>query len=154
MRALSRGFWRKQAYFEMRPVCALLAIDITGDLANICLTAMPIKLSPQRHLETEMKTYTSDEAAKFLATDVSTVRALIDDGFLPAAKIGRAWVMLESDLVDFLSVRIREQTAERIERAAITDRNRNQSEVSQTRRYRGRRRLPELPELPGERGTA
>jgi excisionase family DNA binding protein len=115
---------------------------------------MPIKLSPKKHLETEMKTYTSDEAAKFLATDVSTVRALIDDGLLPAAKIGRAWVMLESDLVEFLSVRIREQTAERIERAIITDRNRNQSEVSQTRRYRGRRRLPELPELPGERSAA
>ena len=69
----------------MRPACALLAIRITGDLANICLTAMPTKLRSQRHLETEMKTYTSDEAAKFLATDVSTVRALIDDGFLPAA---------------------------------------------------------------------
>lgn len=100
-----------------------------------------------------MKTYTIDDAAKFLATDPTTVRALIDDGKLPAAKIGRAWVMMETDLVDYLTARIREQTAERIERRATGDRIRNKTEASQTTRYR-KRVLPVLPEFPGEVATA
>lgn len=101
-----------------------------------------------------MKSYTVDEAAKFLATDVTTVRALIVDGKLPAAKIGRAWVMLESDLVEYLQACIREQTADRIERAvANSSRELNKSEASKTTRYR-RRSLPELPELPRQVAAA
>ena len=95
-----------------------------------------------------MKTYCIAEAGEFLKTDASTVYALIDAGRLPAAKIGRAYVILEDDLADYLVERIREQTAERVERAAGQGgRTRNKSEASQTTRYR-RRKLPVLPDLP------
>lgn len=100
-----------------------------------------------------MKTHTVESAAELLATDATTVRALIDEGRIPAAKIGRAWVMMEDDLQDYLTARIREQTAERLERAANGQRIRAQSEVSSTRRYRGRK-LPVLPELVGEARAA
>lgn len=95
-----------------------------------------------------MKTFDANEAALFLKADVTTVRALIDDGKLPAAKIGRAYVMLESDLVEYLAERVREQTSERIERTVGNAiQSRNKSEASRTTRYR-RRALPVLPELP------
>ena len=95
-----------------------------------------------------MNTYDAQETADLLKTDVTTVRALIDDGKLPAAKIGRAYVIREDDLDDYLAQKVREQTAERIERSVGQGgRARNKSEASQTTRYR-RRKLPVLPDLP------
>jgi len=95
-----------------------------------------------------MKTYDAQETADILKTDVTTIRALIDDGKLPAAKIGRAYVIREDDLDDYLAQKVREQTAERIERTiGEGGRARNKSEASRTTRYRGRK-LPVLPELP------
>lgn len=90
-----------------------------------------------------MKTHTVETAAEMLAVDPTTIRALIDDGKLPAAKIGRSYVMLENDLEEYLRQRIREQTAERIERGVSADRRRNATEASKTTRYR-RRALPDL----------
>lgn len=90
-----------------------------------------------------MKTHTIETAAALLATDTTTVQALIHDGKIPAAKIGRAWVMLEDDLDDYLRQRIREQTAERIEANAMGVKRRQRTEASATTRYR-RRALPDL----------
>lgn len=90
-----------------------------------------------------MKTHTIETAAALLATDTTTVLALIADGKLPAAKIGRAWVMIEDDLDDYLRQRIREQTAERIELAAQGIKRRQRTEASATTKYR-RRALPDL----------
>lgn len=54
-----------------------------------------------------------EEAAAFLRADRTTVMALIPSGELPAAKIGRPWVILKSDLVDYLRKESAKQTSER-----------------------------------------
>jgi len=101
-----------------------------------------------------MKTYDAQETADYLKTDVTTIRALIDDGKLPAAKIGRAYVIREDDLDDYLMQKVREQTAERIERVVGEGgRTRNKSEASRITRYRSKT-LPILPELPGQAATS
>ena len=96
-----------------------------------------------------MKTHTLETAAELLATDPTTVRALIEDGIIPAAKIGRAWVMIEDDIAEYLRQRIREQTAERIEVAASGNKRRQRTEASQTTRYR-KRALPDLSTIGGK----
>jgi len=37
---------------------------------------------------------------------------------IPAAKVGRAWVMLERDVLDYIEQQIRRQTAERLGRTS------------------------------------
>ena len=96
-----------------------------------------------------MKTHTLETAAQLLATDPTTVRHLIEDGTIPAAKIGRAWVMIEDDLAEYLRQRIRDQTAERIELASIGAKHRQKTEASKTTRYRGRL-LPKLDATDGK----
>ncbi|MGP1666151.1 MAG: helix-turn-helix domain-containing protein [Rhodanobacter sp.] len=49
-----------------------------------------------------MKTYDINETAEFLKVDRATALGLAGSGELPGAKVGRAWVFLESDLVDYL----------------------------------------------------
>ncbi len=90
-----------------------------------------------------MKTYTLKTAGEVLAVDPTTVQALIDDLTIPAAKFGRAWVILEDDLYAYVRRRIDEQTAERVEAAAMGVKRRQRTEASATTRYR-RRLMPDL----------
>ena len=89
-----------------------------------------------------------------LNADRTTVLELIDVGELPAAKIGRAWVVRQEDLSDYLAERVRRQTAERRARAEdrkdneVIARNRNRSESAASGR---RRKIPPLPEPVSER---
>jgi excisionase family DNA binding protein len=102
-----------------------------------------------------MNTYDIAEAADFLKVDRTTVLELAGLGELPGAKVGRAWVFLESDLVDYLRDRVRRQTNERREAAALRssrpDANRH---TSTGRRIQSRRTLPQLPEVNGEIASA
>ena len=43
-----------------------------------------------------------------------TVEDLIGRGEIPAAKVGRAWVMLERDVMKYLEKQIIDQTAQRL----------------------------------------
>ena len=97
-----------------------------------------------------MKTYDIHEAADFLKIDRSTALELAKLGTLPGAKVGRAWVFMEDELVAYLRDATRKQTQARrayAEAAAVIDRT--QQEPRPRRRGRGRP-LPELPELRGE----
>ena len=49
-----------------------------------------------------MKTYDINEAADFLKIDRSTALDLAHLGTLPGAKVGRAWVFMEDELVAYL----------------------------------------------------
>jgi excisionase family DNA binding protein len=49
-----------------------------------------------------MRTLDLDEAADWLKCDPETVRTMAASGELPAAKVGRAWVFVDVDLVDWL----------------------------------------------------
>jgi len=97
-----------------------------------------------------MRTYDVDEAADFLKIDRETARILAAGGSLPGAKVGRSWVFLETDLIEFLKDRVRQQTSER--RAEEAARSELQGTIQA---YRGRttprrRPLPQLPELGSE----
>lgn len=50
----------------------------------------------------EIKTYTVKEAELILKVGGKTVRNYIKDGKLPAAKIGRGWVIRHNDLDSFI----------------------------------------------------
>jgi excisionase family DNA binding protein len=97
-----------------------------------------------------MKTYDINEVADFLKIDRSTALELAHLGTLPGAKVGRAWVFMEDELVAYLRDMTRKQTQARradAEAAQIIDRA--QQEPRPKPRGR-RRRLPELPELGGQ----
>lgn len=56
-----------------------------------------------------MKTLDIDECAEFLKVDRTTVMRLAGIGELPGAKIGRAWVFLQDDLVAYLRTKVNQQ---------------------------------------------
>ena len=60
-----------------------------------------------------MKTLDIDECAEFLKVKSTDVSEMVGTGELPGARIGRAWVFLEEDLVDYVRTQIRNQRRER-----------------------------------------
>jgi excisionase family DNA binding protein len=97
-----------------------------------------------------MKTYDINEAADFLKIDRSTALELAHLGSLPGAKVGRAWVFMEDELVAYLRDMTRKQSqARRAEAESAHSMKRAQQEPRP--KPRGRRRpLPDLPELGGQ----
>lgn len=75
------------------------------------------------------------EAADLMNVHPKTVEELIHVGIIPAAKIGRAWVMLTVDVLKHIENEIIRQTAARIGKPALSN--------TRTRR-RGHVRLPPL----------
>ena len=65
-----------------------------------------------------MKTLNLEEAAELLKVHIETLGRLAKTGQLPGAKIGRAWVFLEEDLVDYLREQIQKQQTKRLEESA------------------------------------
>lgn len=61
-----------------------------------------------------MSTLSVPQAAEVLKVHPKTVLDLITAGALPAAKIGRAWVMLERDVMNHIERQIVRQTSERL----------------------------------------
>ncbi len=91
-----------------------------------------------------MKTLDLEQAADFLKVSPSTAQEMAASGKLPGAKIGRAWVFLVEDLVEYLREQVciqREVRREQTQSTAIA--------VLLPKRSR-RRELPELPELPSQ----
>jgi excisionase family DNA binding protein len=94
-----------------------------------------------------MKTYDIIEAAEFLKVDRTTALELAGLGELPGAKIGRAWVFMESDLVDYLRDKVRRQTNQRREDQDVRQRISDPPRADRTGQKRHRRReVPRLPE--------
>ena len=66
-----------------------------------------------------MKTLDIMECAEFLKVERTHALTLAGNGTLPGAKIGRAWVFLEEDLVDYLRAEARKQMRERQIKASV-----------------------------------
>ena len=62
-----------------------------------------------------MKTYDLIECADLLKVDRNTVLKIAGTGELPGAKIGRAWVFLEDDVLAFLRKKVHEQSLARVQ---------------------------------------
>lgn len=56
-------------------------------------------------------------AADLLKVHYKTVLDMIGDGELPAAKVGKAYVLMTKDVSDYVEAQIVKQTAERMRRA-------------------------------------
>ena len=50
----------------------------------------------------EIRTLNIDEACQLLHTHKSTLYQKIANGEIPAARIGRSWIFVELDLVDYI----------------------------------------------------
>lgn len=61
-----------------------------------------------------MSTLSVKEAAEMMKVHTCTVESLIHSCVLPAAKIGRAYVMLERDVLQYIEQQIVRQTSERM----------------------------------------
>lgn len=92
-----------------------------------------------------------EQCANFLNIDTSTAQKLAATGILPGAKIGKGWVFLRSDLVEYLRAEVRRQQRERQGKATVEQElkaaaERNPSMVMEPPRKRGRekRTLPDL----------
>lgn len=62
-----------------------------------------------------MRTFDLQECADFLKVDRTTAMKLAQQGDIVGARIGRAWVFLEDDVVAFLREQAQQQTLERLE---------------------------------------
>jgi excisionase family DNA binding protein len=60
-----------------------------------------------------MTTLNTTRAGELLCVHPKTIERLILDGTLPAAKIGRSWVLTERDVLDYLERQIVAQTQRR-----------------------------------------
>ena len=120
-----------------------------GNSARITVRAWKLSISPFRSL----KTYDINEAADFLKVDRSTALDLAGDGTLPGAKVGRAWVFMEDELIAYLRDVTRKQTQARRADAEVSQTLAHAQQESRPRKWR-RRPLPELPELSREIATA
>jgi excisionase family DNA binding protein len=99
-----------------------------------------------------MKTLDIMECAELLKIERTHALTLAGNGTLPGAKIGRAWVFLEEDLVEYLRTEVRKQMRERQAAAAVeqdlkASAERNPSMVAlPTKATKSRQRKP-LPDL-------
>lgn len=60
-----------------------------------------------------MKTLTLKEAADVLKVHENMVMEWASQGIIPGAKLGRAWVFIDEDLIAFVRRKIKDQTATR-----------------------------------------
>ncbi len=60
-----------------------------------------------------MTTLNITGAAEVLKVHPNRILEMIHDGRLPAARIGRAWVLMERDVVDYVERQIMVQTQQR-----------------------------------------
>jgi len=92
-----------------------------------------------------MKTYTKEEAAKYLKIGVTSLEDLIATGTIPAGKVGKKIILCEPDLDEYIMEIIQEQTAQRREAFQAGRKVQIKTAVSEIRG--GRRNIPVLPEL-------
>ena len=93
----------------------------------------------------------TDQVAKMLHCEVSTIAGLACRGELPATKLGKGYLFVADDVVAFVRSKIASDTAERLAK-------RNPERImavalNRTSQGPGRRRT-QLPDLPGLRRAA
>lgn len=54
-----------------------------------------------------------DEAAALLRISPDAMREFAAEGVIPGAKIGKEWVFLDADLIEYLKTEIKNQTSQR-----------------------------------------
>lgn len=97
----------------------------------------------------QIKTVNVSQTAEFLSCSDKKVLEIAGAGHLKGVKIGKAWLFLETDVIDYLHSEIEKQTAQRVSRwlpqqsNAISDnhkrqpskRRRNSTPIVDLRKY-------------------
>lgn len=97
-----------------------------------------------------MSTLGVQEAAALLHVHAQTVLELAQSGELPGARIGRSWVFIEADVLEWLRLQIQRQRAQR-----LSEKVEKAPPDPRIKRPRGRpRKSTALPELIGELAPA
>ncbi|WP_373987820.1 helix-turn-helix domain-containing protein [Duganella sp. BuS-21] len=96
-------------------------------------------------METDV-TLDVDQAAAMLHADRETVLNVARRGELPGTKIGKSWVFLRSNVLDYLKLRIEADTARRKQVAAAT--HAAVAVAVTSPQHHRRTKLPTLPTLP------
>ncbi len=91
-------------------------------------------------------TLNAAQAATLLFVDTETVLLLARQGELPGTKIGKPWVFLRQDILDFLRTRIQQDTEER--RRRLQSVHEPLAALLPVPRKSRRKELPPLPDLP------
>ncbi len=99
-----------------------------------------------------MKTLDLEECADFLKIGASTACEMAANGQIPGAKIGRAWVFMEDELIAYLRAKTRDQTNQRLDLAQQIERAALIASLPIRPRQRGRKRriltLTGVPDIP------
>ncbi|HDR9134966.1 helix-turn-helix domain-containing protein [Burkholderia vietnamiensis] len=108
-----------------------------------------------------MRTLDLIECAEFLKIDRTTLLTIVHRGDILGAKIGRAWVFLEDDVVAYLREQVQAQTQQRIEQirngTGVTDArvdNAIRKQLCATDPRRPGRKARPVPRLPEIASTA
>lgn len=101
-----------------------------------------------------VKTFNIMECAEFLKIERNFALTLAGNGTLPGAKIGRAWVFLEEDVVEYLRAETRKQMRVRqviapVEEALAASVARNAPTPVSPRALAKRSRMPKRFDLSG-----
>ncbi len=98
------------------------------------------------------KTFDLAEAAEYLKVHPETVRELVVAGELPAAQVGRSYVMMGSDLTDYLRRQVRAQTQARQAKAEGVKLMEEAAQRPTRARRRRNRPIPTVSEPPSPVG--
>jgi len=103
---------------------------------------------------TIFETMDLQSAADYLGAKTETISQLARKGELPGAQIGKGWIFLKEDVLDFLRRRIAAETEVRramreSEGEALQKGNEPSQPVAVLKTRTRRRAPPLLPELPG-----
>ena len=91
------------------------------------------------------KTLDIEECAALLKVNRTTALELAGKGIVPGAKIGRAWVFIEDDVLNYLRLEVERQA---VERRRATEHNYVARDPDSRRKP-----LPRLPPLPKDEKT-
>lgn len=97
------------------------------------------------------RTFDINECAEFLKIERTHALKLAGEGTLPGAKVGKSWVFLEDDLIEYLRALVQNQMRERQSAVDVDDRLGRMSpprDMSGSGRGRKAREKPVLPDLP------
>lgn len=106
-----------------------------------------------------METLNTFEASELLKCSENYIRELAESGELRGAKIGKGWIFLRSDVLDYVRHQVDTQHDRRVKEAKTDEMlelaaQRTGRTVLTRQQRRKLRKPPLLPELPGKVGTA
>jgi hypothetical protein len=106
-----------------------------------------MQIATQLGVTSQADTLNAEGAGALLFADPEIVMALARAGEIPGTKLGKHWVFLREDVLEFLRKRVREDTEKRLREIEV--KSSPTAVVVEPRPTKRRRTPPELPRFPG-----